>query len=261
MCRGLAGLLKQSDEMLVLWDPSWTERLWCLFELAAFLKSRKGREQKLTVRPTLYGPCSIAAFILLQGLCIPLVTVPFDAGAGVTLVSVLSLVAIIAYILGQIAVKVVRSYFHSIETLKEQLREISFDRSKSSCCDMNHVDASGGRMPCDRVIVKRCACTWFGSEAAFEDNVRSTVLDTLAIELQFGVFSKRWAMGVSAPVFWTFLDLAASYGYKHSLDSLELLLNGLAILLLGVPAVVDAWTLSTSTSILSTVSPTHRFKE
>ena len=46
---------------------------------------------------------------------------------------------------------------------------------RSSCCEMNHEDCSGGRMVCDRVIVKRCACTWFGSEEAFEDSVRSTV--------------------------------------------------------------------------------------
>lgn len=39
----LAGLLKKSDLMLILWDPTWTERMWCLFELAAFLKSRKAQ--------------------------------------------------------------------------------------------------------------------------------------------------------------------------------------------------------------------------
>ena len=27
----LAGLLRKSDTMLILWDPSWTTRLWCLF--------------------------------------------------------------------------------------------------------------------------------------------------------------------------------------------------------------------------------------
>ena len=28
----LAGMLSRSDKMLVLWDPTWSERLWCLFE-------------------------------------------------------------------------------------------------------------------------------------------------------------------------------------------------------------------------------------
>ena len=240
--QGLAGFLKQSDEMLVLWDPSWTERLWCLFELAAFLKSRKGREQKLTVRPTFFGPCSIVAFVLVQAACVPLIAVPIDGAAGdyIILQATFSALGVIVYIVGQVAVKFVRNYFHSIATLKEQLRNISFDKTRSSCCDMNHEDGSGGRMVCDRVIVKRCACTWFGSEEAFEDSVRSTVLDTLTTELQFGVFSRGWTMGVAAPVFWTFLDLTASWSFLSTNETWEFLIEGLTIWLLAAPALADA---------------------
>ena len=31
----------RSDQMLILWDLSWAHRLWCLFEFAAFLKSKQ----------------------------------------------------------------------------------------------------------------------------------------------------------------------------------------------------------------------------
>ena len=242
--QGMAVFLKQSDEMLVVWDPSWTERLWCLFELAAFLKSRRGREQKLTVRPTFYGPCSIATFVLMQAACVPLGAFPIAGHTGgtpaLTLETVLLFLAVIAFILGQVALKFVRNYFHSIEILKEQLRNISFDKTRSSCCDMNHEDGSGGRMVCDRVIVKRCACTWFGSEEAFEDNVRSTVLDTLTTELQFGVFSRRWVMGVTAPIFWILLDLAASFSHHNYDECLEMLFHGLTCWIIATPALVDA---------------------
>ena len=34
------------QEMLVLWDQSWSSRLWCLFELAAFLKSTVDSDSK-----------------------------------------------------------------------------------------------------------------------------------------------------------------------------------------------------------------------
>ena len=40
----LAGMLKASKELLVLWDTSWSDRLWCLFEMAAFLKSKNAEE-------------------------------------------------------------------------------------------------------------------------------------------------------------------------------------------------------------------------
>ena len=41
------------------------ERLWCLFELAAFLKSRERgvSQRKLTITPTLLGPIRIGAFL------------------------------------------------------------------------------------------------------------------------------------------------------------------------------------------------------
>ena len=226
--------------MLVLWDPSWTERLWCLFELAAFLKSRRGREQKLTVRPTLFGPCSIVAFCLVQALCVSIATLPLEEPESKEAnYGALCLLMAIAFIVGQLATKFFRNYFHSIETLKEQLRNVSFDKTRSSCCDEKHVGASGEAVLCDRIIVKQCVCTWFGSEEAFEDIVRSTVLDTLTTELQFGVFSRTWTVGVAAPVFWTFLDLAATFSREPN-EAAEYFLGAFAIWLLVLPSIVDA---------------------
>ncbi|CAE7947055.1 unnamed protein product, partial [Symbiodinium sp. KB8] len=60
-------MLRQSRSMLVLLDPSYVGRLWCIFELAAFLKSRQGMQPKLFVRPVMLGP--ISAVIFLVALC------------------------------------------------------------------------------------------------------------------------------------------------------------------------------------------------
>ncbi|CAL1140185.1 unnamed protein product [Cladocopium goreaui] len=81
----LAGMLQKSDKLLILWDPTWTERLWCRFELAAFLQSKKAT-------------------------------------------------------------------------------------------------------PCDRKILKECVKIWFGSEQAFEDTVRSEILEILNHDLNEKVF-------------------------------------------------------------------------
>ena len=146
----LAGLLKNSEAMLILWDPTWTEawisfgkstqilvelyflldtngyggflkwwypttmgfptkndhfgvfwgtiifgnthmfqhlfcdignskpkeRLWCLFELAAFLKSKKmtSGKQRLIVKPLFLGPISIAIFSVTFVIGLPLTT-------------------------------------------------------------------------------------------------------------------------------------------------------------------------------------------
>ena len=56
----MGAFLKRSDAMLVLWDETYMRRLWCVFELAAFLKSRPaGKKTKLLIRPTITGPCFI----------------------------------------------------------------------------------------------------------------------------------------------------------------------------------------------------------
>ena len=75
----LAGLLKSSDSMLILWDPTWTERLWCLFELAAFLKSNPDRKKQLIIRPILLGPVSAAVFVTVAAAMIPIIMVPVDS--------------------------------------------------------------------------------------------------------------------------------------------------------------------------------------
>ena len=52
----LGGILKNSDQMQVLWDSSWAWRLWCAFESAAFLHSRPPVEKtNIRIRPTILG--------------------------------------------------------------------------------------------------------------------------------------------------------------------------------------------------------------
>ena len=58
----MGAFLKKSKSMLVLWDPTFVQRLWCMFELAAFLKSHEDEKHKhrLSVRPIFLGPCTFA---------------------------------------------------------------------------------------------------------------------------------------------------------------------------------------------------------
>ena len=74
---------KRYDSTLILWRhwklQKHKERLWCLFELAAFLKSKKMTSGKkaLIVRPLFWGPISIAIFALCFVVGLPLTTVSF----------------------------------------------------------------------------------------------------------------------------------------------------------------------------------------
>ena len=67
----LAGMLQKSDKLLILWDPTWTERLWCLFELAAFLQSKKTQNKTLIIRPIFLGPVSMVLFLAMFVAMLP----------------------------------------------------------------------------------------------------------------------------------------------------------------------------------------------
>ena len=99
-------------------------------------------------------------------------------------------------------------------------------------------------MLCDRKVVKECVKSWFGSQEAFEETVRSEVLETLTVVLSEGVFTNRWILGVTSPFLWTFMDLSASFSHWELIPSkfwghisLNYLLEGLMIWLVAMPSV------------------------
>ena len=234
----LSGLLKESDEMLILWDPSWTERLWCLFELAAFLKSKGKTNQRLVIKPTVIGVVSIGCFCTFAVMFVAMVVVPIDNVE--LLVIPMSATSVFAVAVSYPACSMMRAYFRSLDVMERQLLSVSFATTKSACCDMEHVSSSGQPLICGREVVKECVRTWFGSEATFEDTLRSEVLMILKDDLCDKAFTREWTMGVTAPAFWADLDFAASYARIKMWDQATVfLIEGLVFWFLVVPPMGD----------------------
>eukprot|EP00913_Durusdinium_trenchii_P031435 g29430.t1 len=111
---------KCSNSLLVLWDPSYTRRLWCIFELAAFLHTRPtGKKFKLLVRPLILGPCSVLLTLTMVVVVIAIGWVPQRDGlagsealwGGQVLVLFIGLWAMIS---------VSRRYFRAVEQLRNE---------------------------------------------------------------------------------------------------------------------------------------------
>ena len=242
----LAGILKKSDQMLVLWDPTWSERLWCVFELAAFLKSKEtSKEALLIIRPTFLGPSSILHFITAFLVMVPATTVPnadFSLGDYFVLVP-LSAVFLLLFVTGYLIAAAFRAYYRSIETLKEKLSKISFENTRCSCCDLGHVQKGGAPLLCDRQIVRECVSIWFGSEEAFEDYAQSEVLDALLAGLHDQIFTRQWSLSVSIPLLWTFLDFAVSATFCcETIAVIAVSIDGLVLWFLCAPIHMDLCT-------------------
>ncbi|CAL1135791.1 unnamed protein product [Cladocopium goreaui] len=241
----LAGLLKKSDSMLILWDPSWTERLWCLFELAAFLQSKKDLKKELIIRPTFLGPVHIAVFLTCVAGMIPLTMAPMDVNSGPTSLVVPSIfVCASGFAAFYVAMSTLRRYFRDLDIMKQQLLSISFDTARSSCCDTNHVAESGAPVFCDRRIVKECVNVWFGSEEAFENILRSEILAILTHDLTERIFSTKSSLAMFMPLMWGLMDISASEWQLPAKEfwqrsALAFLLHGLSIWLVFMPMLKD----------------------
>jgi hypothetical protein len=230
----LSGLLRKTDTLLILWDPTWTERLWCLFELAAFLQSKKSGKKALMIRPIFLGPVSIVVFVTFFVTLLPGTfslndsqETGYMSNGAVMFVGLATMYP---------AVSAIRNYFRELDTMKQQLLSISFDSTRCACCSLGHV-YNGVPVPCDRKIVKECVKTWFCSLHAFEATVRSEVLEVLNHDLSEKVFSTWWILGVTAPIILAFMDLSATQVAGG--PATAFVLQGLVIWLLAFPATND----------------------
>jgi len=190
---------------MVLWDSTYVERLWCIFELAAFLKSQdEDPSKRLCVRPTFLGPCvsalyaswavgSITTFLLLDTS--PVIRIVWLCGWLVYL-------AVFGHWL--------RSHQRSIDQMLHQLKDFRIENTKSQCCKLNHQDPrSQMPMTCDREILLQCIADWFGNVEKFEEEVRSRV--RIALEKGLGNVGMPYMWGIAAvcPFMWTQLDAIA----------------------------------------------------
>eukprot|EP00438_Fugacium_kawagutii_P014819 Skav234793 [mRNA] locus=scaffold69:145638:146855:+ [translate_table: standard] len=202
----IGGFIKQSQNMMVVWDSSYVERLWCVFELAAFLKSQDEEPSKqLWVRPTFLAPCTLAVYTTLVVGCSFHFAVT-DGGENPRLgYTLLGLVAFAG------SVHVLRSHQRSIQRTLVQLEAFSVINTKSHCCTLGHREPVSGRvLPCDRSILMKCIVEWFGSIDNFDKEVQSKVRTALAQGLGSGSMPYLWSLAAVTPLVWTQLDAIAA---------------------------------------------------
>ncbi|CAJ1443419.1 unnamed protein product [Effrenium voratum] len=199
----LAGLLNKSDSMLVLWDESYTERLWCVFELAAFLKSTKGLGRPLVICPTLAGPCSVLGFLIVSGVFLPIAISPLRHADLLWRPAVMVAAVSIA---SSVAAQVFRGLCRSVEVMQKQLLSLKVANTKCTCCIVGHV-MDGERLLCDRQAICECMASWFGSVEEFEHCIRSEVVEVVSRELDRAAFGHAFYLGMAAPAFWAILDI------------------------------------------------------
>ncbi|CAJ1360086.1 unnamed protein product [Effrenium voratum] len=205
--RSLAGILNKSDSMLVLWDESFADRLWCIFELAAFLKSQESQAKALPIIcPTLAGPISVGLFamaVVAAGFRTILLGMK-DEHWALSLLG--TLLILVSYFL--IIAHVGRGFYRSIEAMQRKLLSLRVAETECNCCKVGHVDVEGEQLLCDRVVIYDCIARWFGSIEEFEEFIHTKVVDEITRGIERTKFSDAWAVAMATPTYWAMIDCA-----------------------------------------------------
>ncbi|CAE7339899.1 GPI10 [Symbiodinium natans] len=198
----IGGFLKHSESMLVLFDPTYTTRLWTIFELAAFLKAHGDVAHALIIRPTFLATAAVGVFVFLALIAICIMIASYAEMRQTLLVLVF-----VEYLIFACGGHWLRGYFQQVDECFERLQNFSLKEANSHCCTVDHVDIFGNPMPCDRKVITECIRSWFGSEEQFEAEVKCRVSSAFVTGLGYYAVPFTWFMGASLPILWAYLDL------------------------------------------------------
>ena len=201
----LGAILKKSKRLLVLYDSTFTTRLWCLFELGGYLYSRgtpgpASAEPEIRICPPLLGPMLLGVQALLV---LSLLLLHMGKALLQYQLVVLPCLALIATPLAH----GMRAYWRGIDAMQQQVARFSFAKASCDCCTRGH---PGGRS-CDRVILAKSITAWFGSIEAFEANVQTEVRMALVRQLTNEAFTYDRLVQAAVPLLWMQLDVSASH--------------------------------------------------
>ncbi|CAE7228223.1 unnamed protein product [Symbiodinium pilosum] len=208
----IGAVLSSSKSFLVMFDESYAERLWCVFELSAFLKAQQGRVgdklPNVQIKPLLLGLVAGSVVVCVLALGVFAVFNPFD-----NVIVMWSMLLLFVLAEGIFVVHAFRRYFRSLEHTLQQLRDFQLQNAFCWCCSVNHINPANGQpVPvCDREIVRQCVTSWFGAEDKFNESVRSLLPQALMQQLGADAFPYKWILGSTAPIWWPFIDYLATY--------------------------------------------------
>eukprot|EP00929_Paragymnodinium_shiwhaense_P063847 TRINITY_DN31949_c0_g1_i1.p1 TRINITY_DN31949_c0_g1~~TRINITY_DN31949_c0_g1_i1.p1 ORF type:complete len:612 (-),score=25.19 TRINITY_DN31949_c0_g1_i1:629-2464(-) len=155
---GLAGFLRTSDRMLVLWSPRYFSRLWCTYELAAWCHLHGTSCSNLFIFPVPSATVQLVFTIMLslQDMITPICD---SLGFHGTLAPILVML-ILTPVLCHLALVTA-----DMAKLPKQLQQYEIRKAKCFCCTHNHIHPETKQdIPCDRELVYGTLQKWTSTE-------------------------------------------------------------------------------------------------
>eukprot|EP00439_Symbiodinium_sp_Y106_P057624 s2570_g8.t1 len=215
----LGAILKKSRSLVVVWDPSYLSRLWCVFELAAFLRAhREDPQTSLVIKPTVLVPMTFlmagtTALTLLFETCLP------DTDE-------VAFLRIFLFVFSSLPnIWLFQRLWRTVMEAEKQFGTFSFQKVTCYCCSTNHKDSRGNQIPCDKEILEGCIVEWYGSVNELELSVRTKVRDSFIEQVTRFPMGYQWLVGVQTCILWGQLDpvAARAHGGAYSFAASKLI--------------------------------------
>jgi len=186
----LAYYLKVSKTVMVLWDVTYFQRLWCVFEFAAYLRLQVDKEEAsgnaIRVLPSMYG--GILAMLFVGLTVFNFVTRWFLIGVD-DLPSMFSalphheiLLRVVPFsitfcIIASFLSPFLSRHVCTFAEQEEQLVTFSLEHAECFCCSNGHRHPeTHDAIPCDRELIRATVINWFGDVDIFDIFVREKLL-------------------------------------------------------------------------------------
>jgi len=208
--RSIGGILARSSNFLVAWDATYFSRLWCTYEISAFMRDQHGGSVILL-------PISFGALVVII-LCGEIAADSLNYAVlrwihtGITWEIVEDLYVAAWFFISLCCFMILRKCAEDLVTLDAQLSEFSIEKSKCFCCTNDHVNpTTGDSLPCDRQLVYDDIETYEGGDGqghadekaglkAFNNMVRTTFRE--GVKRNFGGSSHlKYFMVLNAGIF------------------------------------------------------------
>jgi len=163
--RGLGCFLSKSRNLTILWSGRYFSRLWCLYELASYLKDENIRDQQRNLQILPVHLCLLLIITSVQSmLWIVFLMISLTTGVQPSSQSILfNLFGRGGAASIPLALYVGLGCMTQLYQLPQQLLHFQVQEAECFCCSNNHKHPETGKeLPCDRQLVFSALQKWFG---------------------------------------------------------------------------------------------------
>ena len=196
---GLAGYLRSSRKLVVLWSEFYCTRLWCMYECASYLRTNPdaGCVQVMPVAVPLLILLHCTWWAACRAITTMLWTAPALASWDIPLRATLGFLAVCTALMltFPLQARVGAQLVQSLGQLVCQLRNFSIHKAECSCCSQQHQHPqTKAAIPCDRELVYQTLAEWHGEPGQSLDSRLDMFSESIRKDLANRIL-KDWGNG------------------------------------------------------------------